>query len=73
MFKKLSLAAGSLFAATSAKAGTLTEPVVEMVKEAEASGSSSSSNGILLPLLLLVAVIAVVSSSDSSDSVTGRY
>lgn len=64
---------GSLFVASSAQAGTLTEPVVEMVKEAEASGSSASSNGVLIPLLLLVAVIALVSSSYSSDVASGPY
>jgi hypothetical protein len=52
--------------ASASFAGTLTEPMVDVV-EAPVEGSSASSNGsgILLPLLGLALVAALVASDDS--------
>lgn len=73
MFKKLTVAMGAMLTASAAQAGTLTEPVVDMVKEAEAGSSAgSSAGGMIVPLLLLVAVVALVSGSDSSSTGSGR-
>ena len=66
--KKL-LTSAAIFAviASSASAGTLTEPVVEDVMEPEMAATDSSSNGILVPLLLLVAVAALIASNGDDD------
>ena len=54
--------------ASASFAGTLTEPVVDVVEEA-ATGSSASSNGsgIIIPILALIAVAALVSSDDTGS------
>lgn len=64
--KKLLLSATAFaMASFSANAGTLTEPVIEEVKEPEMATGSSSSGGVLIPLLLLAAVAALIASNDN--------
>ena len=70
MFRKLSFALGSMLTTSAASAGTLTEPTVEVVENAEAAASSSSS-GIIIPLLILIAVVALASKSDSGSVGSG--
>ena len=72
MFKKLTIAMGALFTASAAKAGTLSEPMVDVVETAEAGSSAgSSAGGMIIPLLLLVAVVALVAGNDSSSTGSG--
>ena len=59
--KKLALAAAVSFAATSAFAGNIIEPVMEPEVIVEETGGTAG--GIVVPLLLL-AVIAAVAASD---------
>jgi hypothetical protein len=57
--KKVALAAALSFAATSAFAGGMSEPVIEpMIVEAE---TSSSDGGLLIPIALLLVIAAVAS------------
>jgi len=67
--KSIALAAALSLAATTAFAGSLSEPVVEApVVEAEtgssAGSSASSGGGIILPIVLIAAVAAVVAAND---------
>ena len=57
--KKIALAAALSFAASTAFAGGMAEPVME--PEVVAAATSSSSGGIIIPLLLLLVVAAAVS------------
>jgi hypothetical protein len=54
--------------ATTAFAGTLTEPTVEMVEPAAEGSSASSGSGILVPLLVLIAVGLLITSDDDDSS-----
>ncbi len=67
--KSIALAAALSLAATTAFAGSLSEPVVEApVAEAEtgssAGSSASSGAGVIIPVLLLLAVGAAVAAND---------
>lgn len=53
--------------ATASFAGTLTEPMVDIVEPPAEGSSASSGSGIIIPLLLLVALAAVVSSGDDDE------
>lgn len=57
---KIVLAAALSFAATTAFAGGMAEPVMEPAP-VEAKAASSSGGGLLVPLLLLLVVAAAVS------------
>lgn len=58
--KKIVLAAALSFAATTAFAGGMAEPVMEPAPVAE-KAASSSGGGLLVPLLLLLVVAAAAS------------
>ena len=60
--KKFVIAAAISVVATSAFAGGMSEPVMEMAPMME-EASSSSASGILLPILLLALVAAAVSAN----------
>lgn len=59
--KKLALAAAVSLAATSAIAGGMAEPVVE-VEVVETKSASSSSSGVVVGILLLLLVAAAAAS-----------
>ncbi len=63
--KKIALAVAGLFAATSAYAGGMSAPVMEMepVVIEETTAGSSSSAGLIIPLILIALVAAALSSS----------
>lgn len=62
------IAAAAIAVSSVAQAGTLSEPVIEEMVEAEAA--TSRSTGIIIPLLLIGALVLLVSQDDDSAPAT---
>jgi hypothetical protein len=71
--KKLALAAAFAGAASTALAGNMAEPVMEMapVVVMEETSASSSSAGLIIPLILIVLIAAALSSSSGGVAEVG--